>query len=392
MKMIDRLAVKEQILYSYPFSKDIFTHSDGFSFKKLCFNYNGMSIDEAVHRMDEVFTKIMFEIKDSYTDDTVYGLGLSGGMDSRVVLHYALKAGIKVNCYIIGDVRPHILFLSKDHKNAVRICKLYNIKKLRFVEPIDWKYWKENFIKNCKEHPFKPFGGFGPLLNKADVPKFDVLLSGTAGGESMGQTLPDNILELNHNQITFSIFKRLSKLAPYKHGSLQTSIDGVVSQYEFKQIFDKIYGFIKSFDSDNIGAFQSILYYFLNRSLSVNTWGLPRHYLFYHKDYHREFSKWNPEWLIGCKIQKHFFNTILPDLAKISNQRWMVPYYYQDKSFRKLRDLWYLGDFVLRWHALRYHHWFNRIKKSRFAKEILLKPNPLFDEFFDTFIADMFYL
>ena len=202
-------------------------------------------------------------MRDKNPSDTIYGLGLSGGLDSRVVLHYALKAGMNVNCFIIGDARPHFIFLSKDHKIAKNISKLYNMdSKFFFVKPFDKKNWHYHFVENCKRNPFTTPASFGTLFDKNALPQFDVLLTGLAGGESMGQSVPLNILNLDSNEATHALFKKFSRLSVFKHSEMHRSIDGVLSGEEFNQMFEKLHVFNENFDN-YIEAFQSFLFNFL---------------------------------------------------------------------------------------------------------------------------------
>ena len=78
--MLDKMAIKEYIIFNYPFSQNIFTHSGHFSCEKIKYDYDGVPINEAVHHLDTLFTELMFKLKDSKPSDTIYGLGLSGGI------------------------------------------------------------------------------------------------------------------------------------------------------------------------------------------------------------------------------------------------------------------------------------------------------------------------
>ena len=67
----------------------------------LCrFSGEVTDMNEAAENIGRALDATMQSIKEKY-GDVVYGLGLSGGLDSRLALHYALKNGMRVRCFKI---------------------------------------------------------------------------------------------------------------------------------------------------------------------------------------------------------------------------------------------------------------------------------------------------
>lgn len=390
MKKLNPESVKEYIFFSVPFSKDMYSTSKDLNCKIYRYNYTGGKVEEYIKLLDEALIEAMHRIKDKYPDNTTFGLGLSGGLDSRLVLHYAMKAEMKLRCFIIGESRPHFLFLSKDHKNALRIAKLYNIEMPKFVG-LDLKNWQELFKENCERSPFTWIAGFGPFAKRRDFPDFDVLLTGVGGGEMMGSSIFNpNINSFSKEELTNYIIKWYSLLDPYKYTNPKRehthSIPGILTNDEYDVIWEKIYRFTEKFEN-NIECVQSFQLGMLkdNPFIEDNIWGYETETPFYHSNVFNVFMQLKPEWIICRRFQKEFFNKVVPRLSKIGDQKWHVPFYYQDKPFQLIRKLWYLGDFVLRWYALDYFKWFEKIKHSKFSKKVLLHPNEVFDALFNPY-------
>jgi len=138
---------------------------------------NSFSTDEKYDALD-VALKDSFEyIKRSNDKDTSYGIGVSGGMDSRIIPHYAMKLGMKLNSFIIGQEKPNIFWRSNDHSSSDIVVDYFNLdhKKLDFNE---LSYEDKNKL-DCMKAPACSSQIFKiPNIAKCN---FDVLLTGASG-------------------------------------------------------------------------------------------------------------------------------------------------------------------------------------------------------------------
>lgn len=372
---IDPVAVKQWLLFGYPFSGNL--SSNKLEYKRIKYNYDGRSIEQTVKELDEVFTDIMFETKERYSDDTVFGLGLSGGLDSRLVLHYALKADMKVVLYTFGFHRPHTFLLSRDHKNAIDIAKHFRIDPPKFIEfqnkPVEGK-----FNEVCRK---QLFGSYAPMqfhIRDEDLPEFDVKLGGYDGGEWLGGNVPPNIYSLDYVEQVGCIFH----LTPLSHRSgikyeQDMWVDGLVSPGEYHIIWNQLLDFVSGFDKQ-IEAFQSFLVGFLTPHRGDGDAG---ECMYRHRRFLKEALSWNPRWMVDRRIQKHFFNQIHPKLAQIPTQSRRVPLGVNENIVNKCR---YLVEYGLRGYALRYHDIYTSIEFRRYANKVFSTPNEVFDDLFDT--------
>lgn len=137
-------------------------------------------LNEAVDRIDYGMDKTIKDIKKKH-GDVIYGIGLSGGLDSRLVLHYALKNNMKVLCFNLCDIRPHYFLKARSVRLAEKIARICHI-------PIKLIQWNKNEIDVAKKKKTQYYP-YGPLSEAAldiykytpeDLTQMDILLTGGA--------------------------------------------------------------------------------------------------------------------------------------------------------------------------------------------------------------------
>ncbi|MEA3457331.1 MAG: hypothetical protein U9R21_01485 [Candidatus Thermoplasmatota archaeon] len=369
---VNPVAVKQWAIFGYPFSNNL--HDDKLVYKKIQYNYDGRNIRQVVLELDELFTDIMYKIKDKYSDDTVFGLGLSGGMDSRLVLHYAIKADMNLELFNFGYSHPHKLLLSRDHKNSVVIAKHYGVATPKLIE-FQNKPDEENFVKDCREHPF---GSYPPMqfnIKDDDLPRFNVKLSGYDGGEWFGSSIPSNVFALDNENTINSIFN-FSALRSSLFHNQGGWIDGLISKEEYIAIRERLHDFVSGFDNQ-IETIQSFLCGFLIGHRPDERYG---ECMYHHPLFLKETLSRDSEWLINRRLHREFFNQVHPFLSKIPNQSYHVPFGVRENAITRL---WYFGWYVLRGNALRYRDVIGSDDFRSYAKTIFSTPNETFNELFD---------
>lgn len=131
-------------------------------------------IDNVVKGLDIALNKTFKTIKQKM-GEVRYAVGVSGGLDSRIIPYYAKKNGMNIKGFILGCKRPHKIFLSKDHKNARSIVDFFNIKH----EEVTWNSdcFEKKVEKEIELAPLEPpqFYKYEPYFD------FDCLLTGASG-------------------------------------------------------------------------------------------------------------------------------------------------------------------------------------------------------------------
>jgi len=411
---IDVQSVKEFLIFNRPlFFKTIIKNLNffppasigNFSIKDRAFNIDNywdfkytpednLSLDEAIERLDLLLTNSLKRIKEQHNPNAIYGFGLSGGMDSRLIPHYAKKHNMKLKSFIIGERKPHKLFLSRDHASARKIAKFY---KLRLY---DIPYNSISFYE-------KAYSGlkFVPMVNsrlfdtvgESKFPKFGVLLTGMNGGEIFGNLMPPNIQTLNKKQLVDKIISSFSlayeqqnifKRTLFK-GELNKRINPLIDKKAYIKARQKIEKFVETEirkDKTNVDIFQKYVF-FLIQNNKYGAFGM-----FFKKGNYSIFSdthiieeslRWKPTFLINRKLQTQFFLKKFPELAKIPSQDFQPAIFYRDKKsiFRKVLAI---IEFILRGAGVvRYSKWSREKLYLDFAKKVLSKHNNIFENIFD---------
>ena len=189
------IAVKQWALFGQPFGRSL--HDKGICCDRLYFKYDGRSLEQTADELDALFLEILYKIKGRYPEDTLFGLGLSGGLDSRLVLHYMLQVEMKPRLFFHGHKNYHGRpWLNRSYKSAVEICKYYHLQPPQIVE-YHTSPDKEYFVRDCKEHPLYPYSLGNYHIYRSEMPFFDVTLGGFLGGELFGQDTPLNLKSMD---------------------------------------------------------------------------------------------------------------------------------------------------------------------------------------------------
>ncbi len=427
---VDVQSIKESVIFYHPlFYKTIIKNLnyfppasigryslDNFNFKinqYWDFKYKpnkNMTIDKAIDKLDFLFHKSMKQIKERNDSKITYGVGLSGGLDSRLIPYYALKQNMDLVSFIIGEKKPNKFVLSRDHKSATKLAEYYNLD--HFEVEYDSESFKSKSFYGIRYDPTGPSNFFGSILNK--LPKFDILLTGMNGGEHFGQSLPSNILELNEKELINAIIESFSYMYTYKKISFinrlfrkilklifkdyqfqktlnkRNFIDGIIKENEFIKIRSKIQQFIKdNLDKSNIDIFQKYLFWHLvsrnKYGPFCSLFGRKKSYgIFSNPDIVDEMLTWNPEYLINTSLQSYFFIKKFPELAKIPSQDSKVPIFYRDKRNYFFRRLINFFEFTIRRPGVvRYQDWAWSKKYKKYSLQILSKKNSIFLNIFN---------
>lgn len=253
-KDIDVDAVNEFLVFEYPLSDGTFIKkikilplASIYELKNenlIKFNYwkyelvENKDFDEyeAVEKLDLLFYNSIMRIK-LLNQNKKFGLGLSGGNDSRLVAYYAKKNNLNLKTFIFGDFNSDAYQISK------KIAKKLKIK--HYELGVD-----KNFIKYAFEST-----NFNPMMSilytwyystNNFLPEFDVLLTGFLGGEIFGSHINKEDIEtkdlintiynrfnqdntkLNHNKMINGLFQVIKNL------DSEENIDKIL-EFDFKQ-------------------------------------------------------------------------------------------------------------------------------------------------------------
>ena len=297
-------------------------------------------MQSATKHVDEIINKLMQDIKEE-CGDVQYAVGLSGGFDSRVIPYYAQKNGLKLKSFIFGAKKPHGLILSRDHKNARALAKIFNLKH----KEIEWnKMTVEKRINlELKNYPL----GVPEFFKFEFYDGYDVLLTG-GSGIIIGSNLPSNFEVKNINDLvnymmelarTFFpnklINKRVERACKYLFNKTiilqhhEEWYDLIYNEKILSKIYEKFYKYIedrKSLGRKNIDIFEEYLTFILgarNRFGGFESGlGTKRSFSIYVPRMLQETLTWPSELLEGRPVLKNLIKEYIPVAAEIKAQNY----------------------------------------------------------------------
>ena len=228
-------------------------------------------LSEAVEQMDNAM-KSMTKYLSLNFPNAVFGLGLSGGLDSRVALHYIQECNNTLKCFNVCTARPRKVFLAKSVKNARLLAKSRNVD-YREVE------WRVSSIRDKFNRmlEYQPLGTGGHFTNAykyetIGMPKFDILITagqgigpylvGVSASENSDQWTKNDIMSYLMNletenapayRFTSQSIRRILSKSGLKHLDTKTG-KGIEcwSKYVDSNTIDRIHSKVEQFVDDRI--------------------------------------------------------------------------------------------------------------------------------------------
>jgi hypothetical protein len=159
---------------------------------------------DAVEMLDLILDNAMKKIKSMHRKDTVYGLGLSGGIDSRIVAYYAQKNKMRLRTFTFGEPGSDAYYI------ADKLAKKMGLENTHVG-------FDKNFIKHWKTHmnhnPMMNliYAWYYSVYNK--LPKFEVLLTGFNGNQLNSRFLkPEDMRLKDINMLVKTIFDQFDEI------------------------------------------------------------------------------------------------------------------------------------------------------------------------------------
>ncbi|WP_026491154.1 hypothetical protein [Butyrivibrio sp. XPD2002] len=138
------------------------------------------SEEEAASRL---YGAIDLVFADNYSNNTKYGLGVSGGLDSRVAGYFANKHNYKIVPYFLGREKNALGIRTNDACRSIEVADALGIGDVAFINNTGFEY-KKRLIGDALH---APIGSPNVAQNIGyDWKNFDVLIHGMMGGELFG--------------------------------------------------------------------------------------------------------------------------------------------------------------------------------------------------------------
>lgn len=332
----------------------------------LHFRYSNeiTDVDEAVERMDRILDQSMQKVK-ALCGDVVYGIGVSGGLDSRVIPHYALKNGMKLEGFNICVPRPHKLFLARSCKKAEEVAKAFGI-------PYQNTRWdpatvEEKIETKVKHYPLS--GGRNSFKYEAAMPEFDTLLTG-ASGLVVGSMLPKRINEFTRDELLaemLSFFNKEENCRTFAaraarglnylfgtklKGSSPSAIQKLLGSEDLQKTRDGITSLVDNgirAGQTNLEIYEDFFFNFLGfrnyYGAYESIFGTKRSFSIYIPFLLKETLKWSPELLFNRKVLNELIVKHIPEVKNVQAELYEPA---PGQTLSKWNKITNMVDFVIR--------------------------------------------
>jgi hypothetical protein len=322
--LLDRTFVKDVKLMRYASIMDIRFENEIESKTESYWRYH-FTVDknfdrkEYMKKLDQLFRQAIRRIH-MINGDKQYLIGLSGGLDSRLVLKYALQEGLEVKAFIFNNKGTDAIKIAK------KLAKLFKIPLSILIIPNDFYYKRKD--QHLEYDPMMNimYTAYGSIIE--EMPKGDVMLSGNFGNQVFGDhvrkkdiSVPSTIIESVKEKF-FIIHHNY-----YVHNHLMLEIEKDITKYENinrprwqqLQIFDienRQLRFVKNAPQFNYYGLYEINYSILSDIDVVEFLEkLPVSELFFYKFYNDFLIKYHPE-LASVRPERKPYNITDSYLSK----------------------------------------------------------------------------
>lgn len=354
------------------------------------YKQNTLSYEEKLDLIDDTFNNALGTIKKLNPNESSFAVGISGGLDSRVIPHYAQKNNMNIEGFTIGIEKPRKLLLSNDFKSANKIASYFNIerKTLRYDSiPI-----KKQLDLECQLAP--EIGSQIFKIANVDDIKSNTLVTGASGFIVGASPLYDSIKRENLIEHTLLYQSLLStKPCASKFKKAINSLTGI--PLEFKPKVSRS-GFSPFFSEDefdeSVAEIESFYDEFKHLSkseklLNYATFGLGRNndkgafesflgqkksYSIYTPFFLDTVQQFNEDELLNRSMFQEFITKRLPELADIQGQDFKPTLLEKNNYLSAVyRKYWAMSNFVIRGNGvMNYENWVNSSSFSKLKSDL----------------------
>jgi len=343
---------------------------------------NSLASNEKYDQLENCLDSFFSDLASRYKD-VVFGVGVSGGLDSRLIPYYCNKHSILISPFIIGEEKPNGLVRSNDHKRASEICEKYSLPLVN--HNFENHNFKGKIIKDARQAPSTA----SQILKMPQTQfiSFSHLITGASGyivGSSPFYGNPENIdltaTIFNRQSVLkcFPKYKKTKKVLNYIFGSnfnvsekLPFAFEGLLSHEEVSSLKAKVENYINTYKGLNnteilmnyavdilgqrnkMGAFESLL-------------GDVESFTMYGPAMLKCVQSWNSKEIFNRSFFENFIRERHPELAAIKSQDHKSSLNITRES--KLSKIRNIAEFAVRGRGvMNYENW---AKSRKFINEV----------------------
>ena len=319
---LDRTFIKDIKLLRYANLKQFSTKkntSNNFYYWKYRFRSSRLNKEQKLEKLDSLFKQAAKRIHKLHPNKK-FLLGLSGGLDSRLVAKYAVQEGMTVRPFVFGHQQSDSFKISKE------IAKKLSLKTRTLVIKSEYWRWRQKLIR---QHPMMNlmYSAYCSVMDQLDQNK--TMLTGFNGDNLFGSHI--NKIDFNPKKSTIFKIKKKYNLATDNFFSKRIikKIDQDLQTYEISNTPD--------WQRKEIFNYENRQLRFIKNSPSFTYCGKfsPTYSIFADIDVVEFALTLTKKQLYKSSFYHDFFKTYHPELATIRPER--KPYSISDHWFVKLQ-------------------------------------------------------
>jgi len=336
------------------------------------FNFNindTLEMDEVINQIEKYFDSTFKMLKNKYSPETKFGVGLSGGLDSRLVAYYCNKYNMKLIPYCIGEKYYIYPIKTQGYKVAKKIADYFCLDNFKFIEYNSESYFRKLFYDIYYLPYINSSIEINPLIH---IPDFDIMINGEHGGVFFGEF--DFRPLLNYSKL--SLEKYLLEFLCHYHKK-----EMVMSKNEINIALNKVKDYVQKIKTHD--RYQIFYQFFFEiygsksqRGFFESNYGFKKSYSpFLNPKFFNYFLTWDSKFLIDRVLQKALFKKYYTELSKIPDENADAPIFWRRNSPKSwLKRFYYALIVYIRKPALRRNYWLKRDKEFKtLALKILSK-------------------
>ena len=345
-----------------------------------------LTISEVAENTVAIFDTFFKKIKEN-KGDKEFGLGLSGGLDSRIIAKLALDNKLKISAFCIGQ-RKGLFFKTNGYKLSNKIRKKLNISQYKFIE-----HNSTSLVAKIKDdityYPHKPSNI--QISNLGELPKFDYMLNGEHGGVFFGEFDFKELCKYNRSNMGEYLLDFLSFNA--EAGMLINKSDRAENT---KFLNHKIQGY------NTINKFDCFYKFFFEEYGSKSKTGFfesaygtrPRYTPFLDRDFIDYFLTWPSYLRFSRMVQYEILTKHFSEFNKIEDESSDAPIVYRKDTPINwpIRFLYALKNKVFG-PSLDQNRWIKKDRELRgIYKDLIFKNHSYIIKNFPDFDEEVFYM
>ena len=399
---VKRLIINNSMLFRRTYIKDLYIIEPASLYKfdmengKLINKYKyweikykedkSLTISDAVEKLDSIFDNTFKTLSQKFNSQTLFGVGLSGGLDTRIIVNYALKNHLKIVPYCIGQkylIKP---FKTYGYYVAEWVAKFFNLNNFVFIDYNSEKF-SEKLVREICLYPEKSSNIEIGCYN--ELPNFDIMLNGEHGGVFFGEFPWEPILNYNINNLSEYLIRFLA---------FYPSIEMIMDNDEIQNLKNEIQNYIDSFETEDL---TEVVYKYFFEALGsgtkrgffeTNYYTKERYSPYLDSNFIDFYLTWNSKFRLNRFLQREFFVRKLRKLSKIPDEVSDAPLYWRTSNIKHLPVRIFFATLNKYWgKSLQINKWIQKDQTFiNIYKSVINLNKDLIGEHFPNFKEDLF--